>query len=58
MNEELLRRWKDIVKAVFWAEYAVLERGEELNKDAEDKKEEADRWVTLVAQELLTKQND
>jgi len=58
MKQELLDHWKDIVMAVFWAEYAVLERGEKLNKDAEDKNKEADRWVTLVAQELLTKQKE
>jgi hypothetical protein len=58
MNEELLRRWKDIVIAVFCAENAVLEKGEMLNKDAEDKDKEVDRWVTLVATEILTKQNE
>jgi hypothetical protein len=56
-QQELLNRWKDIVMAVSCAENAVLERGEKLNKDAIDKVQEIDRWVTLVAQELLTKQN-
>jgi hypothetical protein len=57
-QQELLDHWKDIVMAVFYAENAILERGEELNKDAEDKEKEADRWVTLVATEILSKQND
>lgn len=55
---ELLDHWKDIVMAVFCAEKAIVMRGEKLDKDAEDKEQEIDRWVTLVATEILTKQND
>jgi hypothetical protein len=58
MNEELLDQWKDIVMAVFCAENAIVKRGEQLNKNAEDKDKEINRWVTLVATEILTKQND
>ena len=57
-QQELLDRWKDIVMAVFCAENAIVKRGEQLNKDALNKEQEIDRWVTLVAQELLTKQKD
>lgn len=58
MNEAILNHWKDIVMEVFCAENAVLDRGERINKDAIDKVKEIDRWVTLVATEILSKQNE
>lgn len=40
---------------MFQAEYNLGQRGERINKEAEDKEKEADRWVTLVADEILSK---
>ncbi|MGM9687013.1 MAG: hypothetical protein ACI3YI_12460 [Bacteroidaceae bacterium] len=54
-RQELLERWKMLVNAVFAAENELLKRGERINKEAEDKEKEADRWVTLVADEILSK---
>ena len=54
-RQELLEHWKWIVMAVFQAEYNIGQRGERINKEAEDKEKEADRWVTLVADEILSK---
>lgn len=42
------------MRAVFQAEYNLGQRGERINKEAEDKEKEADRWVTLVADEILS----
>ena len=53
-RQELLDHWKWIVRAVFQAEYNLGQRGEHINKEAEDKEKEADRWVTLVADEILS----
>lgn len=53
-RQELLEHWKWIVRAVFQAEYNLGQRGERINKEAEDKEKEADRWVTLVADEILS----
>lgn len=53
-RQELLEHWKWIVRAVFQAEYNLGQRGERLNREAEDKEKEADRWVTLVADEILS----
>lgn len=53
-RQELLEYWKWIVRAVFQAEYNLGQRGERINKEAEDKEKEADRWVTLVADEILS----
>ena len=53
-RQELLEHWKWIVRAVFQAEYNLGQRGERINKEAEDKDKEADRWVTLVADEILS----
>ena len=57
-RQELLEHWKWIVRAVFQAEYNLGQRGERINKEAEDKDKEADRWVTLVADEILSKTID
>lgn len=57
-RQELLDHWKWIVRAVFQAEYNLGQRGERINKEAEDKEKEADRWVTLVADEILSKTID
>ena len=57
-RQELLEHWKWIVRAVFQAEYNLGQRGERINKEAEDKEKEADRWVTLVADEILSKTID
>ena len=53
-RQELLEYWKWIVRAVFQAEYNLGQRGERINKEAENKQKEADRWVTLVADEILS----
>lgn len=53
-RQELLGHWKWIVRAVFQAEYNLGQRGERINKEAEDREKEADRWVTLVADEILS----
>ena len=53
-RQELLEHWKWIVSAVFQAEYNLGQRGERINKEAENKEKEADRWVTLVADEILS----
>ena len=53
-RQELLEHWKWIVRAVFQAEYNLGQRGERINKEAENKEKEADRWVTLVADEILS----
>lgn len=55
--DETLDRWKWIVRAVMVAEHAVMERGEKINKDA-DHEAEAERWVTLVAEEIISKGKD
>ena len=52
---EILDRWKWIVRAVLVAEHAVRDRGEKINKYAPDKEAEAERWVTLVAEEIISK---
>lgn len=57
-RQELLEHWKWIVRAVFQAEYNLGQRGERINKEAEDREKEADRWVTLVADEILSKTID
>lgn len=57
-RQELLEHWKWIVRAVFQAEYNLGQRGERINKEAEDKEKEAGRWVTLVADEILSKTID
>ena len=57
-RQELLEHWKWIVRAVFQAEYNLGQRGERINREAEDKEKEADRWVTLVADEILSKTID
>jgi len=57
-RQELLDHWKWIVRAVFQAEYNLRQRGERINKEAEDREKEADRWVTLVADEILSKTID
>ena len=54
MNEKL-EHWKWIVKAVFTAEHNVQKRGYKINKDSDDKEAEAERWVTLVAEEILSR---
>ena len=48
-RQELLEHWKWIVRAVFQAEYNLGQRGERINKEAEDKDKEADRWVNKKA---------
>lgn len=53
-RQELLEHWKWIVRAVFQAEYNLRQHGERINREAEDKEKEADRWVTLVADEILS----
>ena len=53
-RQELLKHCKWIVRAVFQAEYNLGQRGERINKEAEDRDKEADRWVTLVADEILS----
>ena len=54
ITKKVLEHWKWIVKAVFTAEHNVIERGEKIDKDADDKEAEGERWVTLVADEILS----
>lgn len=39
-RQELLEHWKWIVRAVFQAEYNLGQRGERINKEAEDREKE------------------